>query len=237
MLETTRELADSLKQASPSSSNPDVNPAPANRVASGSTESIAPNSGTGTALFGAKSNPPNLDFVGIDMNRDAAGKPPPVESTMDALKSAAQSGADANKTGISEEAAKAKSGCQFDDKACANYVPNPPVRVVLTQSPAATGLADRIRKATSDPAMAANLQWYLDLDRQVLDKQADIAAVQKEIDRGGGDAAILNAHKKSLESDLARSKTDQVNVVRQMKDQSEKLNIHIDVDWNAAVSK
>ena len=153
---------------------------------------------------------------------------------MDQLKTAAKSGEEANRKGISDEEAKAKSGCQFDDKGCADYVPNPPIKRPA-QSPAATGLADRIRKTTSDPSMAANLQWYLDLDRQMLNKQADIAAVQKEIDKGGGDAAVLNAHKKSLENDLARSKADQVNVVQQMKDQSEKLKLTI--DWNEAVSK
>lgn len=190
---------------------------------------IAANKSTGNCTFGTTCSPSNPDLGGPRDNKQVE-----VDSTMDQLKTAAKSGEEANRKGISDEEAKPKSGCQHDDKGCADYVPNPPIRVPA-QSPGAMGLADRIRKTTSDSSMAANLQWYLDLDRQMLNKQADIAAVQKEIDKGGGDSAILNAHRKPLENDLARSKADQVNVVQQMKDHGEKLKLTI--DWNEAVSK
>jgi hypothetical protein len=207
-------------------------PAPATTVVSGAVEKKkqTASKGTGTCAFGTTCRPSNPDLGGAREDKQVI-----THNATDQLKSVVKSGEEANRKGISDEEAKAKSNCQFDDKGCGNYEPNPPINKVPGQSPEAMGLADRVKKVTSDPAMAANLQWYLDLDRQLLNKQADIAAFQKEIDKGNGDPAILNVHKKSLENDLARSKADQVNVVQQMKDQGQKLNITI--DWNEAPSK
>ena len=191
---------------------------------------IAANKSTGNCAFGTTCSPTNPD-----LGETAELKQVDVHNTMDQLKTAAKSGETSISKSMGDEDAKARSNCQLDGKGCADYVSNTPVNKAPVQSPGAAGLAGRIKKATSDPSMAANLQWYLDLDRQMLNKQAEIAAVQSEIVKGGGDSAILNAHKKSLENDLARSKADQVHVVQQMKDQGEKLKLTI--DWNETVSK
>ena len=72
-------------------------------------------------------------------------------------------------------------------------------------------------KAAQSPIITTGLNWYLSLDTQVKEKQAQIAEIQKQIEGGKGDPQILKAQKDSLANDVKRSRADQTAAEKQIK--------------------
>jgi tetratricopeptide (TPR) repeat protein len=225
--QATQSLADSFKTASPPPVGPDLDflsagSTPAGRIASGqgsSTENSAPNKGTGTALFGAKSSPANLDFIGIDMNRDV-NKPVATKNTIDALGSATQSGVDAKRSAISEESAKAKSNCVFDQAACANFKPVDPSAVrAVSQSPGAAALSAHIPgPAKGDRQIQQSVAYYQKLDGLKIDTQAKLATIEQKIKNKEGDPNLLDAERSQLNFDLKQTDESQKAITKQIKE-------------------
>jgi tetratricopeptide (TPR) repeat protein len=208
MHQATQDLADSFKAASPSSAGPDLD-----FLSGGSSK------GTGTSLFGAKSNPANLDFIGIDLSRDVS-KPVAARNTIDALGSAAQSGAAAKKPSISDESARAKSSYVFDQGARAEpqSIDISSVRAI-GQSPGAAALSTHIPEvAKSDRQIQQSVAYYQKLDGLKIDTQAKLAAIEQKIKNKEGDPNLLDTERSQLNFDLKQTDEGQKAITKQIKE-------------------
>jgi tetratricopeptide (TPR) repeat protein len=193
-------------------------------VAAPSSGGLDFNQGTRTGAFGTTSNPsnPELDF--------SPGAPPvAVHSASEQVGSAANSGADANKKGIGNEAAKIASNCAFDKAACAAPVAIPISRVrAIGQTPGAAELFAHIPDAGKDNnQIQKSMAYYEKLDGRKIATQTKLAAVQKQIDSGAGDAEVLKARQATLNNDLKRYVADQAKTQNQIKTQLKTIK----VDW------
>jgi hypothetical protein len=182
------------------------------------------NTGEGKGLFGTQSNPsnPQLEF-------SAAPPAVAVQSAMDQLTSAANSGA-AAKAASTNEAVATQANCAFDTKACAK-TESIFVNKNAPQTPGEVALASHIKEAAkSDSQIQQSLAYYKQLDSEKMETQANLAETQKKIDSGSGDAAALNAQKVTLTNDLNRYNADQANTEAQIK----KRLVEINLPWDEA---
>lgn len=180
------------------------------------------NTRDGKGLFGTPSNPsnPQLDF---------SADPPAVavQSAMDQLTSAANSGT-AAKTAATNEAAATQANCAFNTEACAK-TELVSINKNAPQTPGAVELASHIREAAKrDSQIQQSLAAYKQLDSEKMETQAKLAETQKKIDSGSGDPAVLNAQKATLNSDLNRYNADQANTEAQIK----KRLVQINLPWD-----
>ncbi|MGH9568684.1 MAG: hypothetical protein ACRD4F_03545, partial [Candidatus Angelobacter sp.] len=175
-------------------------------------------------LFGTPSNPsnPQLDF-------SAAPPAVAVQSAMDQLTSAANSGT-AAKTATTNEAAATQANCAFNTEACAKTEPVY-INKNAPQTPGAVELASHIKEAAKrDSQIQQSFAYYKQLDSEKMETQAKLAETQKKIDSGSGDPAVLNAQKTTLTNDLNRYNADQANTEVQIK----KRLVQINVPWDEA---
>jgi tetratricopeptide (TPR) repeat protein len=191
--------------------------------------SAAPSSGalelefkgaTSTGTFGDTISNPGLEF-------STGTEPVAVHSTADQLASAAISGAAATAKGISEETAKVKSNCSFDTAACAKFVPIS-IHRVIAQSPGTVALAAHIPGlARNDTEVQQSIAYYQRLDGRKIETQVKLAALQKQIASGAGNADALKAQRATLTNDLKRCTADQATTQAQIRQRLKTIK----VDW------
>jgi tetratricopeptide (TPR) repeat protein len=183
----------------------------------------AANKVSNKGLFGTTSNPANPQ---LDTSSSAPAVA--VQSATDHLTSAAASSAAANDSAISQEKAKNEADCAFGTAACAQATPIA-INKVIGQSPGAAQLASHIPSAAlKDTEIQQRLAYYERIDGKKLDTQSQLAAIQRQIDTGGGDAAALNAQKATLNNYLKQYDADQADAQAKIK---ERL-VAIKVPWN-----
>lgn len=183
------------------------------------------NQGSNKGLFGTTSNPANPQ---LDTSPSAPAAA--VQSATDHLTSAASSGAAAKDNAISKEMAKSTADCAFGTAACAQATPVA-VNKFIGQSPGAAQLASHIPSvAMKDAEIQQRLAYYEKIDGKKIDTQTQLAAIQRQIDKGDGDAAALNAQKATLNNYLKQYDADQADTQAKIK---ERL-IAIKVPWNEA---
>jgi len=184
--------------------------------------------GSGTHTFGTTSNPPNPD-----LGYAAPAPPVMVHSTLEQLSSAAKSGQDAKKAGKIEEA-KDVAGCGFDGAPC--RAPDPIDFPKSTgQMPGTMELASHIpddTKAKDDPAIQNSLAWFDKLEKRKAETQMKIVDIQKQIDSGAGDPAVLKAKKSTLDNELNQDTASQVKA----KDQIKRRLADLSLQWNESPS-
>lgn len=176
--------------------------------------------------FGVKSNPSKPDL-------GPAAAPPSakVDSALDQLSSAANSGKTAvdaydKKVATSPEDAQRQAGCQFSDRNCAQpdhiQVPHP------AQTPGTADLLTHIPEdAQQDKKIQESVAWYQKYERNALETEGKLAEVQKQIDSGNGDPAILNAEKGTLTNQL----NDQKKLQKMEEDDIKKQLVNIHAVW------
>ena len=71
------------------------------------------------------------------------------------------------------------------------------------------------------------MAYYEKLDGRKIATQTKLAAVQKQIDSGAGDAEVLKARQATLNNDLKRYVADQAKTQNQIKTQLKTIK----VDW------
>ena len=129
------------------------------------------------------------------------------------MKSAEKSDEEANRKGISNEEAKAKSNCQFDANGCGDYVSKPAINKVPGQSPGAAELASHIPgPAKNDPEIQNNMRYYEKLEGLKNDTQTKLAAIEQKIKNKEGDPKILDVEKSQLDFDLKQSNEGQKTI-------------------------
>ncbi len=140
-----------------------------------------------SSTFGIRSNPSNPD---IGPARTAPSGT--VKSALDQASSISKDSRYAAQR--SGEAAKGQAQCGFDNKPCAQpdviHTPRP------AQTPATAALLAHIPKAAwGDKEIQKRVAWYDKYERAAIEKQGRIAELQKQIDSGKGDQAVLAAEK------------------------------------------
>jgi hypothetical protein len=148
-----------------------------------------------SSTLGVKSNPSNVELRSVPTT-----PPAKVTSALDQASSASKSGEDA-RTAVSPEEKRTHSGYQFDDQPRRQpdhvEVPRWP------QTPATAGLLAHIPKAAwGDKKIQERVAWYDKHERAALEKQGNVAELQKQIDSGKGDQAVLAAQKSTLVTQL-----------------------------------
>lgn len=160
----------------------------------------------------------------------AAAAPVAVQRSIDQLSSMANSGAAANAKGIAGETAKTNSNCGADTAACAKFVP---VSMPNDGPPSVAKLLEHIPgPARKDRLIQKSMAYYQHLEGLKNDTQARLAAIQRKIDGGAGDATVLNAEKSTLNNDVKRYEAYQLNTQGEIKAQL--LKIHMDWDESPA---
>jgi tetratricopeptide (TPR) repeat protein len=95
----------------------------------------------------------------------------------------------------------------------------------LAQTPGAAELVAHIGAGMQNQGIRNSVSYYQKLDGLKLDAQAQLAAVQQQLDHGGGDAAALKAHKETLVTQIADYKVQQATTEAQIKQQMTAINI------------
>jgi hypothetical protein len=170
--------------------------------------------GSGTCAFGTTCNPsdPKLE-VSKDRTQVVT------HNATDQLKTAVNSDEAAIKKGISDEAAKAKSNCQFDVKGCDPYVSNPAINKAPGQPPGTVKLVTHIPgPARNDKVIQESIKYYEKLDGLKMDTQAKLAAIVQKIKNKEGDAKVLDVEQETLNINLKGYDTEQAKTQTQIKD-------------------
>ncbi len=162
-------------------------------------------------LFGTTRTPSNPNLG--ERSPDAAV---PTHSTAGQLSSASKSSKDAAAAETMERV-KDLSNCQFDKDACrtpdAIEIARP-----AEQTPGAMELASHLpAEALKNQEIQNSLAWYDKLEKGKAEGAREIAGIQKQIDGGNGDAAVLNARKAAVENSIQQMQVDQGRAKEQIK--------------------
>lgn len=131
-------------------------------------------------------------------------------SALHQLPSAAAAGVAASSAGVM--AAKPLSGSVFDTAGSSRPDAIAVPKIGGGEPPAAAALRSQIGpEGMKDAQIQQMFGEFAKLERTKADKQQALASVQKQIDSGNGDAAVLTAQKGTLENDLKRIDSDQQN--------------------------
>jgi hypothetical protein len=97
---------------------------------------------------------------------------------------------------------------------------------VLGQTPGAVDLESHIPAAAkSDKEIQQSMAYYEKLDGRKLDALAKVAAVQKQIDSGTGDANVLSAQKSTLDNEVKQYEADQQQTTSQIQKRLTTINV------------
>lgn len=195
-----------------------------------STAPTPPGANTHSDFFGTSPTRAPLDLGPAGSNKTAK-----VSSALEQLLSMSASGTGATDV-VRIEERRGQAACGWDTKPCAPLGQMPGVPPVPTPlSPKASALADRLannKLAMEDPLIRASAQRYLSLDRQITERQLEIAAIRKKIDSGEGDAQAregMEAQKNRLENYVKMDKGVQKDLLNDIESQAAKIGITLNL--------
>lgn len=180
----------------------------------------------GSGLFNSKAAAPTAEDLGGPASTKASATSKTVVDQAAAAASALNS----------------KAGCVYDgqagcEPASANI--NNKAQIAAAQSGAAVAMAETIRKnkqAMDNPVIARNLEFYLQADKIVAEKQAKLEEVQKKLKSGDGDPGALKAQEGTFKNDINISNANKNAAIRQMKDEVKDKKLDIAVEFPAEVA-
>jgi hypothetical protein len=165
----------------------------------------------GSNFFNGSSSPSNPGL------QDSSSKATGVHSALEQLSSAAKSSAEAAKNPGAAETSKDVAGCALGADAC--RTPDPlAYPKSAAHTPDAVELASHVPEdIRKDPKIQTDLKFYEDLEKRKIERQATIANVQQQIDKGAGDPAVLKAKMTTLDNDGRRDDGDQAAAAARIK--------------------
>lgn len=118
---------------------------------------------------------------------------------------------------FNNEPAKDLSSCGFDDtRGCATAAPVTVPKVGGAKPAGVAALWDSLPPAAQkDPEIKQNVAFLTKLENRRTEKQQQLAALEKQIGQGGGDAALA-AKKGTLENDLKQIDKDEQKAAEQI---------------------
>lgn len=182
----------------------------------------------GTAFFGTPANPKGLQFMSASASTNVQNR-----TALQQLSSVQKDSLAA--ASAPDEAAKHLAGCGTAGQPCqqgdAIAVPK-----ISGKTPAVAQLVAQIPPTAMTKPNAAQIksdvEWYQAREADKTKAQADLVAVQKQIDDGRGDSQVLAAQKQTLTNKLADIAKDQ----KTAKDDIKKALVDDGLTWNAAAA-
>ena len=95
----------------------------------------------------------------------------------------------------------------------------------IGQTPSTADLVAHIGAGMQNQGIRNSVAYYQKLDGLKIDAQVQLAAVQQQLDHGGGDALALNQHKAALVGQITDYQVQQTTTQAQIKEQMTAINI------------